>query len=108
MNLYSIIFTVDLSSHSVTDEIHLGCHSITLGEMIYIQISAAIIKKTILFNIDKSVHDTGTKVTSMPMFSRSIIRINTIKVLASIFIPNIQISHTGITYYVWCFLYLKK
>ena len=33
----------------------------------------------ILFNIGKSMHDTVTKMVSMPMFSRSMIRINTIR-----------------------------
>ena len=42
---FSIVygFMVDLSSHGVTDEIQLGCHSDNLGEFV-MQISAAIVK----------------------------------------------------------------
>jgi len=51
----------------------------TLGIFVYMQISAAIIEESILFNIIESMHNTFTKMVSIPMFSRSMIRINTIK-----------------------------
>jgi len=71
---------VDLSSHVVTDKIQLGCHFDNLGEFFYMQISAYIIEKSILFNIAESMHDTFIKIVSTPMFSRPIIRINTIRI----------------------------
>jgi len=42
------------------------------------QISASIIEKPILFNIVESMHDIVTQMVSIPMFSGSVIRINTI------------------------------
>ena len=42
------------------------------------QVSASIIRHSILFNIVESMHDTLTKMVSVPMFSRSMIRIHTI------------------------------
>ena len=69
---------MDLSSCGVTYEIQLNCYSDNLEDFFYMQISAAI-KKTILFNIAKSMHDTFTNIVSMVMFSRSMIRINTIR-----------------------------
>ena len=42
------------------------------------QISASIIVKSVLFNIVASMHDTVTQIVSIPMFSGSVIRINTI------------------------------
>ena len=47
---------MDLSSHGVTDEIQLGYHSDNLGDIFYMQINAAIIQTTILFNIVKCMH----------------------------------------------------
>ena len=49
----------------------------TLGHF-YMQISASIIEKSILFNIVESMHDIVTKMVSNQIFSRSVIRINTI------------------------------
>ena len=50
-----------------------------LGEMFYCKlVPPCIIEKSILFNIVESMHDTVTKMMSMRMFSRSMIRINTI------------------------------
>ena len=69
---------MDLLSHGVTDEFQLGCHSDNLGEYFYMQISASSIEKYILFNIVESMHDTVTQIVSIPMFSGSVIRINTI------------------------------
>ena len=60
---------MDLSSHGVTDEIQLGYHSDNLGEFV-MQIRASIIEIYILFNIVESMHDTATKMVSIPMFSR--------------------------------------
>ena len=60
---------MDLSSHGVTDEIQLGCHSDNLGEFFFMQISAAIIEKSVLFNTVESMHDNVTKIMSMLMFS---------------------------------------
>ena len=65
---------MDLSSHGVTDDIPT-----TLEENFYMQISA-MIEKSILFNIVESMHDTVTKMVSISMFSRSIIRINTTRI----------------------------
>ena len=50
-----------------------------LGEFLYMQISAAIIETSMLFNIVKSMEDTVTKMVSVPIFSRSMIGINTIR-----------------------------
>ena len=47
---------MDLSSHGVTDEIQLGCHSDNLGKLFFMQIIAASIQTTILFNIVKRIH----------------------------------------------------
>ena len=69
---------VDLSSYGVTDEIQLGYHSDNLGEFFFMQISASIIEISILFNIVESMNDTVTQMVSIPMFSRSVIMINTI------------------------------
>ena len=69
---------MDLSSHGVTDEIQLDDHSDNLGELFYMQISASIIEISIVFNIVESMHDTLTKMVSIPMFSRSVIVTNTI------------------------------
>ena len=41
---------MDLSSHGVIDEIQLGCHS----DLVYMQISTAIIEKSVLFNTVES------------------------------------------------------
>ena len=61
---------MDLSSHGVvTDEIQLGYHSDNLGEFFCMQISAAIIEKSVLFNSVESMHDNVTKMMSMLMFS---------------------------------------
>ena len=60
---------MDLSSHGVTDEIQLGYHSDNLGEIFYMQISAAIIEKSVLFNTVESMHDNVTKNMYMLMFS---------------------------------------
>jgi len=56
---FSIVlgFMVDLSSHGVTDEFQLGYHSDNIGDF-FMQISASIIEKSILFNIVESMHDT--------------------------------------------------
>ena len=70
---------MDLSSRGVTDEIQLGCHSNDLGEMFCMQISSSIAEKSILFDIVESVHNTVTKMASIPKFSRSLIRINTVR-----------------------------
>ena len=43
------------------------------------QISAAIIEKSSLFNIVENIHDSVTKMVSIPMFSRSKISINTLR-----------------------------
>ena len=52
----------------------------TLGNIFYVQISVAFIETPILFNIVKGMHDTVTKMESiLYMFSRSIIRINSIR-----------------------------
>ena len=56
-------------SHEVTDEIQLGFHSANLGEFFYMQISEAIIEKSVLFNTVESMHDNVTKIMSMLMFS---------------------------------------
>ena len=51
---------MDLSSHRVTDEIQLGYHSDNLGDFFYnMQISTAIIEKSILFNTVESMHDNA-------------------------------------------------
>ena len=47
-----------LSSRGVIDEIQLDCHSDILGECFYMQISAVIIEKAIVF---KSMQDSVTK-----------------------------------------------
>ena len=60
---------MDLSSHRVTDEIQLGYHSDNFGEFLYMQISTAIIEKSILFNTVESMHDNVTKKMCMLMFS---------------------------------------
>ena len=52
---------MDLSSHGVIDEIQLGCHSATLGEISFMQISASIIETSIVFNIVENMHDIVTK-----------------------------------------------
>jgi hypothetical protein len=41
---------MDLSSHGVTDEIQLGCHSDNIGKFLDMQINAAIIEKYVLFD----------------------------------------------------------
>ena len=46
-------------------------------EIFYMQISASIIETSILFNIVESMDDTFRNMVSIPMFSRSVIRINT-------------------------------
>ena len=51
---------------------------ITLGNFFNMQISTSIIETFILFNIVESMHDTLTQMVSIPMFSGSVIRINTI------------------------------
>ena len=76
--VYNIRFFVDLSSHGVTYEIQVGCLSVNLGDF-YMQISAAIIEKSNLFNIVKRMHDIFITIVFMPMFSRSVIRLNTIR-----------------------------
>ena len=43
------------------------------------QISAAILEKPILFNIIKTMHYTLTKMMTMAMLSRSVVRINAIR-----------------------------
>ena len=45
----------------VSDEKQLGCHSDNPGKMFYMQISAAIIEKSVLFNTVESMHDNVTK-----------------------------------------------
>ena len=50
----------------------------TLGNFFYMQIIASIIETSIVFNIVERMHDTVTKMVSIPMFSRTVIRINTI------------------------------
>ena len=50
---YSIMFLVDLSSHGVTDQIQLGCHSDNLDNC-FMQIS---LKKLLFFRISESIHD---------------------------------------------------
>ena len=57
---------VYLSSHGVTHEIDMGLNS---QEFFYMQISAAIIEKSILFNTIVSIHDSITKLVSIPMCS---------------------------------------
>ena len=52
---------------------------ITLGNIFYMQISTAIIEKHIFLNIVESTHDINTKMESIPMFSWSRNRINTIR-----------------------------
>ena len=59
---------MDLSSHRVTAEIQLGYHSNNLGEFFYMQISTAIIEKSILFNTVESMHDNITNIMSMLCF----------------------------------------
>ena len=41
----------------------------TLGKFVYMQISVAIIEKTVLFNNVESMHENVTKKMSMLMFS---------------------------------------
>ena len=60
---------MDLSSHRVTDEIQLGCHSDNHGEFVYMQISAAIIEKSVFFKILERMHDNVTNSMSMLTFS---------------------------------------
>ena len=69
---------VDLTSHGVTDEIQLGIHADNRGELFYIQISAAIIEKSVLFNTVESMHDNVTQIKSMLMFSWLMIMTGTI------------------------------
>ena len=45
---------VDLTSDGVTDDIQLGLHAHNLGELFYIQISAAIIETFVLLNTVES------------------------------------------------------
>ena len=59
---------MDLSSHGVTDEIQLGYHSDNLGEFFLMQISTAVIEKSILFNTVESMHDNVKNIMSMLMF----------------------------------------
>ena len=58
---------MDLSSHRVSDEIQLRYHSDNLGEFFYMQISTAIIEKSILFNTVECMHDNVTQIISMTM-----------------------------------------
>ena len=51
----------------------------TLGKFVYMQISASTREKSILFNIVESVKDIVTNIASIPIFSRSIIKINFIR-----------------------------
>ena len=51
----------------------------TLGNLYYMQIGASIIEKYIGFNIVECMQDTVTKIVSIPMFSKSMIRVNTIR-----------------------------
>ena len=69
---------VDLSSHGITYEIKLRFQSDNLENCFYMQIGASIIEKSTLFNIVKSMDDTVIKMASIPIFSRSMIRINNI------------------------------
>ena len=52
---------------------------LTLGNFFYMQISAAIIEKPILFNIAENIHDYVTQIVSIPMLSWSLIKIDTIR-----------------------------
>ena len=71
---------VDLSLHGVvnSDKFQFGYDSYNLGELFYMQISASISEKSILFNIVESMHDAVTQMLSIAMFPGSVIRINTI------------------------------
>ena len=51
----------------------------TLGKFLYMEISAAIVEIPISFNFVKNIHGTVTKIVSVPMCSRSVIKINTIR-----------------------------
>jgi len=46
----------------------------------YMQTSASIIERSIVFNTVESMHDSVTKMVSIPMFSKSLIKINTIRI----------------------------
>ena len=71
---------MDLSSHVSLMKSRWVIIPTTLGKFFYMQISASIIEKSMLFNIVESIymHDTLTKIVSIAMFSMSVIRINTI------------------------------
>jgi len=47
-----------------------------LGKFLYLQISASIVDKSIVFNIVESKHDIATELVSIPMFSRTMISIS--------------------------------
>ena len=49
----------------------------TLGNFVYLQISASIIENFILFHIVESMQDTVTKMVYIPILSRLMIMINT-------------------------------
>ena len=51
----------------------------TLENFFYMQISVAIIEITILFNNVKNSHGTVKQMVYIPIFSRSMVRINTIR-----------------------------
>ena len=72
-------FMVDLSSKGVTDEIQLGVIPTTMGTFL-MHIIAAIIEKAILYStLSKVCMVLSQQIVYMAMFSRSVIRIKTIR-----------------------------
>ena len=70
---------MDLSSRGVTDEIQLGYHSDNLGEFFFICKLVPPLSKYLFYSIlSKVCMILSQKMVSIPMFSRSVIMINTI------------------------------